>query len=84
MCVRAFVRACVCVWGCLIHSSSLQVHCPVYLVNVSSVSAADVIAAARMQGEFVCMCALYTHTLIFHPIAVMGRYTGGGSVVREH
>uniref|UniRef100_A0A8C2GC75 Dihydropyrimidinase like 5b n=1 Tax=Cyprinus carpio TaxID=7962 RepID=A0A8C2GC75_CYPCA len=28
-------------------------HCPVYLVNVSSVSAADVIAAARMQDKVV-------------------------------
>ncbi|XP_016111629.1 dihydropyrimidinase-related protein 5b [Sinocyclocheilus grahami] len=30
-----------------------RAHCPVYLVNVSSVSAADVIAAARMQGKVV-------------------------------
>lgn len=30
---------------------SLQTHCPVYLVNVSSMSAGDVIAAAKMQGR---------------------------------
>uniref|UniRef100_A0A8C1A5R8 Dihydropyrimidinase like 5b n=1 Tax=Cyprinus carpio carpio TaxID=630221 RepID=A0A8C1A5R8_CYPCA len=30
-----------------------RAHCPVYLVNVSSVSAADVIAAARMQDKVV-------------------------------
>ncbi|XP_016332350.1 dihydropyrimidinase-related protein 5b [Sinocyclocheilus anshuiensis] len=35
--------------GELVH----EAHCPVYLVNVSSVSAADVIAAARMQGKVV-------------------------------
>lgn len=29
---------------------SSQTHCPVYLVNVSSMSAGDVIAAAKMQG----------------------------------
>lgn len=29
----------------------LQTHCPVYLVNVSSMSAGDVIAAAKMQGR---------------------------------
>lgn len=28
-----------------------QTHCPVYLVNVSSMSAGDVIAAAKMQGR---------------------------------
>ncbi|NWV41516.1 DPYL5 protein, partial [Grantiella picta] len=28
-------------------------HCPVYLVNVSSMSAGDVIAAAKMQGKVV-------------------------------
>uniref|UniRef100_A0A8C2GG37 Dihydropyrimidinase like 5b n=1 Tax=Cyprinus carpio TaxID=7962 RepID=A0A8C2GG37_CYPCA len=37
------VTDCVCVCA----------HCPVYLVNVSSVSAADVIAAARMQDKVV-------------------------------
>lgn len=31
-------------WHCL------QTHCPVYLVNVSSMAAGDVIAAAKMQG----------------------------------
>ncbi|KAF4795971.1 Dihydropyrimidinase-related protein 5 [Turdus rufiventris] len=30
-----------------------QTHCPVYLVNVSSMSAGDVIAAAKMQGKVV-------------------------------
>lgn len=30
---------------------SPQTHCPVYLVNVSSMSAGDVIAAAKMQGR---------------------------------
>ncbi|XP_029816021.1 dihydropyrimidinase-related protein 5, partial [Manacus vitellinus] len=32
---------------------SPQTHCPVYLVNVSSMSAGDVIAAAKMQGKVV-------------------------------
>ncbi|NXA93333.1 DPYL5 protein, partial [Melanocharis versteri] len=32
---------------------SAQTHCPVYLVNVSSMSAGDVIAAAKMQGKVV-------------------------------
>ncbi|KAM6081819.1 dihydropyrimidinase-related protein 5 isoform 2-T3 [Chlamydotis macqueenii] len=30
-----------------------RTHCPVYLVNVSSMSAGDVIAAAKMQGKVV-------------------------------
>ncbi|XP_068928133.1 dihydropyrimidinase-related protein 5 isoform X2 [Petaurus breviceps papuanus] len=30
-----------------------RTHCPVYLVNVSSISAGDVIAAAKMQGKVV-------------------------------
>ncbi|NXE85683.1 DPYL5 protein, partial [Cochlearius cochlearius] len=30
-----------------------ETHCPVYLVNVSSMSAGDVIAAAKMQGKVV-------------------------------
>ncbi|XP_042717412.1 dihydropyrimidinase-related protein 5 isoform X3 [Chrysemys picta bellii] len=30
-----------------------RTHCPVYLVNVSSVSAGDVVAAAKMQGKVV-------------------------------
>lgn len=29
-----------------------QAHCPIYLVNVSSMSAGDMVAAAKMQGEF--------------------------------
>uniref|UniRef100_A0A674J6K6 Dihydropyrimidinase-related protein 5 n=1 Tax=Terrapene triunguis TaxID=2587831 RepID=A0A674J6K6_9SAUR len=36
----------------VLHSQS-QTHCPVYLVNVSSVSAGDVVAAAKMQGKVV-------------------------------
>ena len=34
--------------GCLALS---QVHCPIYLVNVSSMSAGDVVATAKMQGK---------------------------------
>lgn len=40
-------------WDCyknkffLVH---LQAHCPIYLVNVSSMSAGDVVASAKMQG----------------------------------
>ncbi|XP_025782955.1 dihydropyrimidinase-related protein 5 [Puma concolor] len=30
-----------------------RTHCPIYLVNVSSISAGDVIAAAKMQGKVV-------------------------------
>ncbi|KAL4693821.1 hypothetical protein H8959_013086, partial [Pygathrix nigripes] len=30
-----------------------ETHCPIYLVNVSSISAGDVIAAAKMQGKVV-------------------------------
>ncbi|NXL40503.1 DPYL5 protein, partial [Glaucidium brasilianum] len=30
-----------------------RTHCPVYLVNVSSMSAGDVVAAAKMQGKVV-------------------------------
>ncbi|KAB0399841.1 hypothetical protein E2I00_013774 [Balaenoptera physalus] len=30
-----------------------RTHCPIYLVNVSSISAGDVIAAAKMQGESI-------------------------------
>lgn len=29
----------------------MQAHCPIYLVNVSSMSAGDMIAAAKMQGR---------------------------------
>lgn len=29
----------------------MQARCPIYLVNVSSMSAGDMIAAAKMQGE---------------------------------
>ncbi|OPJ75501.1 hypothetical protein AV530_009622 [Patagioenas fasciata monilis] len=36
-------------------------HCPVYLVNVSSMSAGDVIAAAKMQGK-----AVYAETTTAH------------------
>ena len=29
----------------------LQAHCPIYLVNVSSMAAGDVVATAKMQGK---------------------------------
>ncbi|XP_067284610.1 dihydropyrimidinase-related protein 5b [Pseudorasbora parva] len=40
-----------------------RAHCPVYLVNVSSISAADVIAAARMQGK-----AVHAETTVAHSV----------------
>ncbi|EDM02979.1 dihydropyrimidinase-like 5, isoform CRA_c [Rattus norvegicus] len=44
------VRETSCVHGQLL---SFHTHCPIYLVNVSSISAGDVIAAAKMQGKVV-------------------------------
>ncbi|XP_057180532.1 dihydropyrimidinase-related protein 5b [Triplophysa rosa] len=41
-----------------------RAHCPVYLVNVSSMSAADVIAAARMQGKVVHAETTLAHTVL--------------------
>ncbi|XP_029769090.1 dihydropyrimidinase-related protein 5 [Terrapene carolina triunguis] len=45
------------VWECPAWSDPVslgpETHCPVYLVNVSSVSAGDVVAAAKMQGKVV-------------------------------
>ncbi|XP_065129488.1 dihydropyrimidinase-related protein 5b [Paramisgurnus dabryanus] len=41
-----------------------RAHCPVYLVNVSSISAADVIAAARMQGKVVHAETTVAHSVL--------------------
>ena len=39
----------------------MQAHCPIYMVNVSSMSAGDMIAAAKMQGNTHTHVYLYTH-----------------------
>ncbi|ROL47230.1 Dihydropyrimidinase-related protein 5 [Anabarilius grahami] len=41
-----------------------RAHCPVYLVNVSSISAADVIAAARIQGKVVHAETTVAHSVL--------------------
>ncbi|XP_050963351.1 dihydropyrimidinase-related protein 5b isoform X1 [Labeo rohita] len=41
-----------------------RAHCPLYLVNVSSVCAADVIAAARMQGKVVHAETTLAHSVL--------------------
>ncbi|XP_056312252.1 dihydropyrimidinase-related protein 5b [Danio aesculapii] len=41
-----------------------RAHCPVYLVNVSSMSAADVIGAARMQGKVVQAETTVAHAVL--------------------
>ncbi|CAM4561201.1 unnamed protein product [Leuciscus chuanchicus] len=41
-----------------------RAHCPVYLVNVSSISAADVIAAARLQGKVVVAETTVAHSVL--------------------
>ncbi|XP_010776469.1 dihydropyrimidinase-related protein 5-like [Notothenia coriiceps] len=40
-----------------------RAHCPIYLVNVSSVSAGDMIAAAKMQGKVV-----HAETTVAHAV----------------
>jgi hypothetical protein len=42
---KCFLMLFVCLFGVS------QVHCPIYLVNVSSMSAGDVVATAKMQGK---------------------------------
>ncbi|XP_051544415.1 dihydropyrimidinase-related protein 5-like [Myxocyprinus asiaticus] len=41
-----------------------RAHCPVYLVNVSSISAADVIATARMQDKVVHAETTVAHSVL--------------------
>ncbi|XP_070598109.1 dihydropyrimidinase-related protein 5 isoform X2 [Erythrolamprus reginae] len=41
-----------------------RTHCPVYLVNVSSMSAGDVIATAKMQGKVVYAETTTAHTTL--------------------
>ncbi|XP_028808991.1 dihydropyrimidinase-related protein 5-like [Denticeps clupeoides] len=41
-----------------------RAHCPVYLVNVSSMSAGDVIAAAKMQGKVVHAETTLAHSVL--------------------
>ncbi|XP_051546542.1 dihydropyrimidinase-related protein 5-like [Myxocyprinus asiaticus] len=41
-----------------------RAHCPVYFVNVSSISAADVIATARMQGKVVHAETTLAHSVL--------------------
>ncbi|XP_030637218.1 dihydropyrimidinase-related protein 5b [Chanos chanos] len=41
-----------------------RVHCPLYLVNVSSTSAGDIIAAAKMQGKVVQAETTLAHSVL--------------------